>query len=157
MKGNNLDGILSSFKRASLHNSKRTGNKEPYQVIKENIYEMARLRKMRLDELMFAVYLRGKSCRYGNPFKLNNSAIYYELATTREIVDKIKARLQLKGVIKYAAGTGKAWTEYTMIDSVLIHKNRGESYPQVIHRVCEMTQGVCVKRHRGYVSNDTPL
>ena len=101
----------------------RSGSRNPYQVIKEDIYGMARRRQMKLDELMFAVYLRGKSCRYGNPFRLANTTIYNDLATTRKITDKLKARLQLKGVIKYNSGLGTKWTEYTMLDSVMVHKN----------------------------------
>ena len=87
-----------------------------------------------MDEFGLAVYLRGKARRFGNPFRLSNKTIYYELASTREIVDKVKSRLQIKGIIKYNAGIGKTWTEYTMLDSVMI--------PKVIHR---QSKSECVK------------
>lgn len=106
-----------------IDNPKKSGHKNPYQVIKEDLYEMVRRRKMTLQELALAIYLRGKSCRFGNPFKLNNSTIYKELATTKRIVTPLKEKLQLKGVIKFNSGNGTGnWTEYTMIDSMMVHQ-----------------------------------
>ena len=103
-------------------NPKRSGHKAPYQVIKEDIYEMARRRNMSLEELMLSIYLRGKSCRYGNPFKLTNTTIYHELNTTKRIITPLKKSLQTKGILKYNKGDGKGhWTEYIMLDSVMIH------------------------------------
>ena len=90
---------------------------ERYQKLKEGIYEICKRRKLKLDELAFSIYLRGKSQHYGNPFYLTNKTIYMELNTTREIIDKIKARLQLKGVIKYDAGIGRNYTTYYMLDT----------------------------------------
>jgi len=101
-------------------NPRRSGHKEPYHILKEDIYEMARRRKMRLDELMLAVYLRGKAKRYGNPFKLSNGTITHELAQSEWIIRKVRARLQTKGLIKYNVGTGKLWTEYHMLDTVML-------------------------------------
>lgn len=104
-------------------NPNRSGEKNPYQVIREDFYEIMRRRELSLKELGFAIYLRGKACRYTNPFKLADKTIFTELGTTRRIVDPIRRSLQLKGVIKYNSGLGTGhWTEYTMIDSVMIHK-----------------------------------
>ena len=111
-------------------NPNRNGEKHPYHVIKEDIYEMGRRRKMKLDELMFAVYLRGKGCRFGNPFKLSNATLVQELGQSEWIIRKLRATLQLKGIIKYNEGTGKRWTEYSMLDTVMIHQNHKQSYPQ---------------------------
>ena len=88
-----------------------------YQNIQEDIYEICRRRKLKLDELALAIYLRGKSLRFGNPFYLTHRTIYKELNTSRKIIDKIKDRLQLKGVIKYNPGVGRLYTEYHILDT----------------------------------------
>ena len=91
--------------------------------LREDFYEIIQRRKLSLSECGLCIYLRGKSCRFGNPFKLANKTLYKELNTTRRIVDPLKASLQLKGVIKYNSGIGTGnHTEYTMLDSVMIHK-----------------------------------
>ena len=123
MKNKDFNGMLNNLRNTSLSNINRTGHKEKYQVLREGFYEIINRRKLSLAESFLAIYLRGKSCHYGNPFKLPNSTIYHELATTREIIDKVKASLQIKGVIKYSAGKGIIWTEYTMLDSIMIQKN----------------------------------
>ena len=90
MKDKTLDSILRNTPR---RNTLRNGERNPYQVIKEDIYEMVRRRDMGFDEFGLAIYLRGKACRYGNPFKLTNHTIYDELGTTRRIVTPLKAKL----------------------------------------------------------------
>lgn len=92
-----------------------------YQVLKESFYEVCRRRKLKLDEIALAVYLRGKYCFFRTPvFYLPDKQIYEELNTTRRVLDKVRKRLQVKGLIKYNPGDGRGnTTNYTMIDSVM--------------------------------------
>ncbi len=126
-----LNKILSQANRGSRL---RSGSKEPYQVLREDFYELIRRRKLGLDECALAIYLRGKACQYSNPFRLANKTIYHELGTTRRIIDPLKHKLQIKGVIKYNSGLGTGnWTIYTMLDSVMVHKRDKKlstGYPQ---------------------------
>lgn len=118
MKDLNLHTLLNTRR-----NPLRSGEKHPYQVLKEDFYEMVRHREMGFDELGLAIYLRGKACRFGNPFRLANQIIYEELKTTKRIFLPLRRKLKLKGIIKYNSGDGKGhWTQYTMIDSVMVHK-----------------------------------
>ncbi len=134
MKDRGFDNVLNSFQAATRNNSKKTGHKEPYQILYESFYDIIKRRKLTFAEWGFAIYLRGKSCRYTNPFKLADNTIYDELGTTRRIIDPLKRKLQLKGIIKYNSGKGAGnWTEYTMIDSTMIHKRDKKlstGYPQ---------------------------
>ncbi|MBM4240589.1 MAG: hypothetical protein FJ150_02790 [Euryarchaeota archaeon] len=93
-----------------------------YQFLKnEDFYEIIRRRKLKLDEVGFAIYLRGKYCYKGkNPFPLSDNYIQEELGVSLKVLSKLKKRLQLKGVIKYDTfhGRGKA-TFYTMLDTIM--------------------------------------
>lgn len=92
-----------------------------YQVLKEGFYDVCRRRKLKLDEVALAIYLRGKYCFFRTPvFYLPDKQIYKELNTTRRVLDKVRKRLQVKGLIKYDPGDGRGnTTGYTMIDSVM--------------------------------------
>jgi len=92
-----------------------------YQVLKENFYEVCRRRELKLDEVALAIYLRGKYCFFRAPvFYLSDKQIYEELNTSRRVLDKVRKRLQIKGLIKYNPGDGRGnTTSYTMIDSVM--------------------------------------
>ena len=120
MKNKDFNHALNNLKGIVKHNRRRTGHKDPYQVLKEDIYEITKRRELKMDEFGLAVYLRGKAKRYGNPFKLKNNTITGELNQSEWIIRKIRARLQIKGLIKYNIGIGKAWTEYTMLDSLML-------------------------------------
>ena len=115
-----MDKILNKLKNGTLRNARRTGSKEPYHVLKEDFYDMVKRRQLKISEVGFSIYLKGKAKRFGNPFKLADKTIYEELGTTRKVISKLKARLQLKGIIKYNAGIGKVWTEYTLLDSIML-------------------------------------
>lgn len=95
-----------------------------YQRLPEDFYEIIRRRKLRVDQVGFAIYLRGKSCRFGNPFKLSNSIICYELNITEKVLRRLRDTLQTKGILKYDSGIGKKYTIYSMIDSLMI-QSRG--------------------------------
>ncbi len=107
----------------SHRNPLRSGEKSPYQVLKEDFYEMIRQREMTFAEFGLAIYLRGKACRFGNPFFLSNETIFNELRTTKRIFLPLRKKLRIKGVIKYNVGCGIGKiTQYSMMDSVMIHK-----------------------------------
>ncbi len=110
----------------------RQGKIRPYHNLKEDWYDICKDRQLKLDEIAVAVYLRGKSCRYGNPFRLANKTIYKQLHSTRRIIDKVKYRLKMKGVLKFKAGVGKDWTEYTMLDSITPKHPHVEAKPEQI-------------------------
>ena len=94
---------------------------QSYQVIKEDIYEICKRRKLKLDELALSIYLRGKALRFGNPFYLTNKTICSELNITLKILRKVKSRLQTKGIIEYDNGQGnRHWTKYVMLDTVIM-------------------------------------
>ena len=101
---------------------KQTGSKKPYQVIKEDIFEMIGRRKLNMGDFGMCIYLRGKARRYGNPFKLSNTTMMKELHQSEYQLRKLRQRLQVKGLIKYDTGTGKGWTTYTMLDSVMAQR-----------------------------------
>ncbi len=123
MKDKSFDNVLNSFQAATRNNPKKTGHKDPYQVLKLSIYEITRRRKMKLGDMMIAVYLRGRSCQYGNPFKLSNKIICYDLNISEKTLRRIRLRLQTKGVISFDAGIGKNYTRYEMLDTVMIPKD----------------------------------
>ena len=91
-----------------------------YQKLPEDFYEIIRRRKLKADEALFAIYLRGKYCRFGNPFYSTDKVICYELNFSYKVLSKIRKRLQIKGVIKYDSfhGRGRA-TIYTMLDTYM--------------------------------------
>ena len=104
-----------------------------YQLIKEDIYEIIKLRKIKLDAFALIIYLRGKALQYGNPFYLSNKTICKELNITERIFNKIKKSLQEKGLLKYTQGNGFShWTQYTLLDSIIEkyqHKGLPKRYP----------------------------
>ena len=115
----------SSLIRKAVQGSSRNikaGNVNGYQVLKEDFYVTCKKVNLRLDDIALAVYLRGKSCRFGNPFRLNNSTICKELNTTERILRRIRKRLQDKSLIRFNQGDGKIYTEYTMLDIVMVPK-----------------------------------
>jgi len=92
-----------------------------YQKLPEDFYEIIRRRKLTLSEAFFAVYFRGKSCRFGSPFYLNNKSICKELGISEKVLRKYRALLQQKGVIKFDGGKGKGHpTNYIMLDTVML-------------------------------------
>jgi hypothetical protein len=92
-----------------------------YQKLHEDIYDMMKRRKMGWCELGFAIYLRGKALRFGNPFFVSNNGIILETGTSEFILRRLRDLLQVKGVIKYDIGNGKRHpTTYYMLDSVMI-------------------------------------
>jgi hypothetical protein len=81
---------------------------------------MLQRRNMKLDELALAIYLRGKSGRFGNPYPQADKYTCKELNISKKILRKLRRKLQEKGVIKYdtSLGRGKA-TVYTMLDTIM--------------------------------------
>lgn len=91
-----------------------------YQKLYEDIYDMMKRRKIGWCELGFAIYLRGKALRFGNPFFMSNSDVCIETGTTDKIIRPLRNSLQVKGIIKFDLGNGKRHpTTYYMLDSVM--------------------------------------
>lgn len=88
----------------------------------EDFYEIIRRRRLKLDEVGLAIYLRGKYCYKGiNPFPLSNPYICNELGITKKVLTKLRRKLQLKGVIKFDSYEGRGHiTLYTMLDTIMM-------------------------------------
>jgi len=99
-----------------------------YHRLPEDFYEIIKCREMKLDEVAFAVYLRGKSCRFGNPFTCYDDFILKELNTTYKIISKIRKRLQTKGVIKFNSCGRHKPVLYTMLDTYMVPKPHQNVY-----------------------------
>jgi len=86
----------------------------------ENSMDMVRRRRLSWAEIGFAIYLRAKSKRFGNPFYLSDTHITKEAALTAKTFHRLRDKLQIKGVIKYDSfhGRGKC-TMYECIDSFM--------------------------------------
>lgn len=95
-------------------------NNRCYQKVYEDLYEITRRRKLKLEELALAIYLRGKYCRFGNHFYQSDTATCYELNITPKILRKVRSELQIKGLIKFDAGQGRGKaTVYTVLDQLI--------------------------------------
>lgn len=86
----------------------------------ENSMDMVRRRKLSWAEIGFAIYLRAKSKRFGNPFFLSDKYITKETALTTKTFHRLRDKLQLKGVIKYDSYHGRGLcTQYTALDTFM--------------------------------------
>jgi hypothetical protein len=86
-----------------------------------NSMDMVRRRKLSWAEIGFAIYIRAKSKRFGNPFYLTDDSITQETGLSAKTFRKLRERLQVKGVISYDSfhGRGKS-TIYTCVDNFMI-------------------------------------
>ena len=100
---------------------------------------------MKLADMMLAVYLRGRSCQFGNPFKLSNKVICYDLNISEQVLRRIRKRLQVKGVISFDAGEGKAFTTYQMLDTLMIPKDMKIGFDDIHKPLSKKELGLITK------------
>lgn len=121
-----------------MRNYNAKQNVRPYQKVYEDIYEIARRRDLKLAELALAIYLRGKYCRFGNSFYQSDEFTCHELNITPKVLTKVRARLQIKGLIKFNSGNGRGnATVYTILEQ-LIAQPDAEKVSQMGGKVAQM-------------------
>jgi hypothetical protein len=107
----------------------------------ENSMDMVRRRKLTWAEIGFAIYLRAKSKRFGNPFFLSDKHITQETSLSAKTFHKLRDRLQVKGVIKFDSFHGRGLcTRYTALDTFMTSTEKpthlGEKPTRLGNKTC---------------------
>ncbi len=91
-----------------------------YQYLNNDFWDLIATRKIyRIPQLLY-IYLRGRYCKYGPEFSWADVEAIRLLGVSRSTLMRAKKYLRERGLIVYKSGVGKKWTDYKMLNSVLL-------------------------------------